>query len=79
MFFVIVVNERVVNSKCIFVESLPLIDFSERIWCLERNDLKSSLTTSFALSYECITHITLRVHYTLFINVFRRNNVNCNC
>ena len=73
MFFVIVVNERVVNSKCIFVESLPLIDFSER------NDLKSSLTTSFALSYECITHITLRVHYTLFINVFRRNKVNCNC
>ena len=46
------------------IKSLPLIDVSKPIWYLERSDLKSSLTTSFALWYginsilslfECIT------------------------
>ena len=41
------------------MKSLPLIDTSKSIWYLERSDSKSSLTTSFALSYDINSTLSL--------------------
>ena len=55
--------------------SLPLIDVSNPIWYMLRPDSKYYLSAFLLIKNFYV--ITSLIHYTLFINVFWRNKVNC--
>ena len=71
-----ILNQRSIQSK---IRSLPFIDSSRPISCLERSDSESSLITSSALSIVMISIYVitlLEIHYMFIISVIRRHKVN---